>query len=139
MAYRLADGPSGIEITITADTRNALFRDALQGALEAAYGRPPGGGSYSGKVVLVQALGPTLEALLLDLVRNALKVTRDADGTIEPPRWLAFDEGRAAVNLPLVAPRSEPRALVAESAERIDGVPEPFAVRLRLAPPASRS
>jgi len=116
VAHELKESPEAIELTVTAPSREELFRSALAGLLEAAYGAPIPSGSYEGRVVPVQASGADDDALLAELAHDALRAVREEPGTVQPPRWLAFDERRATANLPLHTPRAPARALEVASA-----------------------
>lgn len=111
MPHELKEGPDAIELSVTAPTREELFREALEGLLEAAYGASVPEGRYDGRVVPVQASVSTDDGLLAELAHDALRAVRDEPGTVRPPRWLAFDERRVTANLPLHAPRAAAREL----------------------------
>lgn len=98
-----------IELAVSAPDREGLFRAALEGVLEAAYGAPLPAGEYEGYVVPVQAAGDDDDELLEGLVEDVLRAVREEPGTLCPPRWLAFDAGRVTANLPLRSPKSPSR------------------------------
>lgn len=116
MPHELKESPEAIELSVTASSREELFRSVLTGLLEAAYGAPVPAGSYDGQVVPVQASGADDDALLAELAHDTLRAVREEPGTVQAPRWLAFDERRATANLPLHTPRATARSLEVASA-----------------------
>lgn len=117
MPYELKESPEAIELSLSATTREELFRAALEGVLEASYGAPLPEGASEGRVVPVQAAGEDDGILLAGLVHDTLRAVREEPGTLRPPRWLAFDEKRVTANLPLHVPKAEARPLWVASAE----------------------
>ena len=117
MPYELKESTEAIELTVSATSREELFRAALAGALEAAYGAQVPEGSSEGRVVPVQAAGDTDDVLLAGLVDDALRATSEEAGTLRPPRWLAFDEKRVTATLPLHSPKAPARSLLVARAE----------------------
>ena len=111
MPYELKESPETIQLSVSAPSREELFRAALTGVLEAAYGAPLPEGASEGRVVPVQAAGDDDDVLLADLVDDALRAVREEPGTLRPPRWLAFDVKRVTANLPLHTPKSAARPL----------------------------
>lgn len=116
MPHELKESPEAIELSVNAPSREELFRAALTGVLEAAYGSPLPDGTYEGRVVPVQAAGSDDDVLLADLVDDTLRAVRKEPGTLRPPRWLSFDEARVTANLPVHAPKAAARSLEAASA-----------------------
>ncbi len=133
MAHELKESPEAIELSVTAPSREELFRSALSGLLEAAYGAPIPSGSYEGRVVPIQASGADDDALLAELAHDALRAVREEPGTVQPPRWLAFDERRATATLPLHTPRAPARILEVTSA-RIQAAGSEWRAVLELLP-----
>lgn len=117
MPYELKESPEAVQLSVSASSRDELFRAALTGVLEAAYGSALPEGTYEGRVVPVQAAGGDDDVLLADLVDDALRAIREEAGTLRPPRWLAFDERRVTANLPVEAPKLTSRSLEVASAE----------------------
>lgn len=113
MPHELKEGPESIALSVTAPGREELFRSALEGILAASY-PGPAEGKGDGRVVPVQAAGTDDASLLAGLVEDTLRAVREEQGTLLPPRWLAFDEHRVTANLPLTGPRAESRALAVE-------------------------
>ncbi len=121
MPYELKEGPEAIELSVSAPTREELFRAALAGVLEASYGAAVPEGTYEGRVVPVQAAGGDDDVLLADLVDDTLRAVKEEPGTLRPPRWLAFDDRRVTANLPVDTPKASSRALEVASAEVVAG------------------
>jgi hypothetical protein len=119
--YELKEGPEAIELSVSAPTREELFRAALAGVLEACYGAAVPEGSYEGRVVPVQAAGGDDDVLLVDLVDDTLRAVKEEPGTLRPPRWLAFDVRRVTANLPVDTPKASSRELEVASAEIASG------------------
>jgi hypothetical protein len=119
--HELMQGPESIELSVTASSREEMFREALAGVLEAAYDDRPAEGPYGGRVVPVQAAGSADDVLLAGLVDDTLRAAREEAGTLRPPRWLAFDERRVTATLPLHEPKSEARSLELGAAEVVAG------------------
>jgi len=109
--YELVESPESIQLSVSAPGREELFRDSLTGVLAAAYGAPLTEGTSEGRVVPLQATGDDDDALLAGLVEEALRAVQEEEGTLLPPRWLAFDVNRVTVNLPIQAPRVAARPL----------------------------
>ena len=131
MPHELTESPDAVLVSVIAPSREELFRAALTGVLEAAYGGPAPEGSYDGRVVPVQAAGGEDDVLLADLVDDTLRAVREEAGTLRPPRWLAFDENRVTANLPLHSPRAPGRPLELSRAE-VEAVDGGWAARLEL-------
>ena len=117
MPHELKESPESIELSVSATTREGLFRDALAGVLEAAYGAPLPEGAYEGRVVPVQAAGDDERSLLAGLVDDALRAVREEPGTLHLPRWMAFDEKRVTANLPFHSPKGPSRSLMVAGVE----------------------
>ncbi len=111
MPYELKESPEMVQLSISASGREELFRDALTGVLEAAYGTPLPEGTSEGRVVPLQAAGEDDDVLLSGLLDEALRAVQEEPGTLHPPRWLAFDVHRVTANLPFQAPRVAARPL----------------------------
>ncbi len=111
MTYGISETPSGLTITLAAKTRDELYRDAVKAALEAAYGGTPPAGESDGQTYPVQGAGLDDAAMLRTTFEECFEAARRAEGTLHPPRWLAFDEGRVTANLALSTPRTPVRAL----------------------------
>lgn len=120
MPHELTESPESVQVSVSAPSREELFRDALAGVLDASYGATASDGAYAGRVVPVQAAGGEDESLLADLVDDTLRAVREEAGTLRPPHWLAFDEKRVTANLPLHSPRSTARALELSQAEVVE-------------------
>lgn len=133
MPHELKSSPELIELSVTAPDRETLFREALSGVLEAAYGAPLPEGEYEGNVVPVQAAGDDDEDLLEGLVEDTLRAVRQEPGTLGPPRWLAFDVRRVTANLPLRSPKASSRTLAFGSAG-IGASPDGLEARVELVP-----
>jgi hypothetical protein len=132
--HDVKESPEAIELSVSAPSREELFRAALGGLLEVAYGSQVPEGSYEGRVVPVQAAGDDDDVLLAGLVDDALRAVREEAGTLRPPRWLAFDEKRVTATLPLHAPKAPARRLeIAGAAVRADG--GSWTATLELLPP----
>jgi hypothetical protein len=134
--YELKESTEAIELTVSATSREELFRAALAGALEAAYGAQVPEGSSEGRVVPVQAAGDTDDVLLAGLVDDALRATSEEAGTLRPPRWLAFDEKRVTATLPVHAPKAPASLLIVAKAEVSAGEGGPEALIELLRPVA---
>ena len=111
MTYGISETPSGLTITLAAKSRDELYREAVKAALEAVYGGAPPAGESDGQTYPVQGAGLDDAAMLHTLFTECFTAARRADGTLHPPRWLAFDEGRVTANLALSTPRSPVRVL----------------------------
>lgn len=131
MPHELKESPEAIELSMTARTREELFREALAGILEAAYGRPLPEGIYAGHVVPVQAAGSDDDTLLAELADDTLRAIRDEDGALQPPRWLAFDENRVTATLPMQSEKAAARPLLV-SAARVGAADDGWNARLEL-------
>lgn len=117
MPHVLTERPDAVQVSVNVPSREELFRAALTGVLEAAYGPAVAEVSDAGRVVPVQAAGSGDDDLLADLVDDTLRAIRQEDGTLRPPRWLAFDENRVTAHLPLHSPRAPSRPLELSRAE----------------------
>ena len=133
MAYQLTPVPDGLELAVTAGTREDLFRDTVQGTLEAVYGSPLPEGSYGGQVVPVQAAGSDVPAQVAEIVSDCLRAVDGASGTLHPPRWMAFDEGRVTAHLPLTSPRADARVVLLRHAVAEAASTPPWAFRFTFA------
>lgn len=111
MPHEIKETPETIELTVSAPTREELFREALAGVLEAACGVPLPEGAYEGQVVPVQAAGDDDDTLLAGLVDDTLRAVREEPGNLQPPRWFSFDEKRVTATLPLQSPKTPARSL----------------------------
>lgn len=116
MPYELKESPETIQLSVSAPSRDELFQAALAGVLEVAYGGPLSEGSSEGRVVPLQAAGDDDGVLLANLAKDALRAIREEAGTLQPPKWLAFDVHRVTANLPLHMPKSAARQLEFASA-----------------------
>ncbi len=117
MPYEMKESPGTILLTVRASGREELFREALAGVLAATYGTALPEGASEGRVVPLQAAGDDDSSLLEGLVEEALRAVREEEGTLRPPRWLAFDVDRVTVNLPLQAAGAVSRPLGVSSSE----------------------
>ena len=117
MPYELKESPETVQLSVSSPDREELFRDALTGVLAATYGTPLPEGISEGCVVPLQAAGHDDNVLLAGLVEEALRAAQEEQGTLRPPRWLAFDVNRVTVNLPVYAPKSAARVLDIARAE----------------------
>lgn len=129
MPYELKESPEIVLLSVSAPDREKLFRDALAGVLEATYGAPIPEGTSEGRVVPLQAAGDDDEVLLAGLVGEAFRATREEQGTLLPPRWLAFDVNRVTANLPLLA-RNSPLRRLETRRTRIEAGEEEWTARL---------
>ena len=111
MSYGISETPNGITIDLAAKTREELYRDAVSAALEAVYGGAPPAGDSEGQTYPVQGAGLAEGDVLRTLFSECFEAARRAEGTLHPPRWLAFDEGRVTANLVLSTPPAPVRAL----------------------------
>ena len=111
MTYGISETPSGLTITLAAKTRDELYGDAVKAALEAVYGGAPPAGESDGQTYPVQGAGRDDAEMLRTLFEECFVAAGRAEGTLHPPRWLAFDEGRVTANLALSAPETPVRAL----------------------------
>jgi hypothetical protein len=111
VSYGISETPSGLTITLAARTRDELYRDAVKAALEAVYGGAPAAGESDGSTYPVQGAGLDDAAMLRTLFTECFGAARRATGTLHPPRWFAFDEGRVTANLVLSMPKAPARAL----------------------------
>ena len=111
MTYGLTDAPSGLTITLSAKTREELYKDAAKAALLAAYGPDVNEPPAEGQFYPVQGAGRTEAEILRTFVAECLEAARRADGTLLPPRWLSFDEGRVTANLVLAPKKTAVRDL----------------------------
>ncbi len=111
MAYGISETASGLTITLAAKSRDELYRDAVNAALEAVYGGEPPAGASDGQTYPVQGAGLAEGDILRTFVTECFEAARRAPGTLHAPRWLAFDEGRVTANLALSTPKTtRPRA-----------------------------
>ena len=117
MSYELKESPETVQLSVSAPGREELFRDALTGVLEAIYGAPLPEGASEGRVVPLQAAGEDDDVLLAGLVEETLRAIQEEQGTLRPPRWLAFDVNRVTVNLPVHTLKSAARPLGVARAE----------------------
>ena len=117
MPYEMKESPEAILLSVRASGREELFREAVTGVLAATYGTPLPEGASEGRIVPVQAAGDDDSSLLEGLLEEALRAVREEEGTLRPPRWLAFDVNRVTVNLPLQTPKAVSRPLGVSSAE----------------------
>lgn len=117
MPHELKESPETIQLSVSAPSREELFRAALTGVLEAIYGAPLPEGTSEGRVVPLQAAGDDDDVLLASLVDDALQASREETGTLRPPRWLAFDLKRVTANLPVHTLASAVRPLEIARAE----------------------
>jgi hypothetical protein len=118
MPYSLKETPGEIVLDVAASGREALVRESLKGVLEALYGQGPAGGDASGQAIPIQAAGFTLGQSLRDLVAELLARAPKSEGSLGPPRWLAFDEGRLTATLPVLdAPCRTARTLQLSAAQ----------------------
>ena len=136
MPHELKESPGAIDLSVTAPDRAELFRAALAGVLDAAYGTAPPEGTNEGRVVPVQAAGDDDGVLLAGLVDDALRAIREEPGTLRPPKWLSFDENRITATLPVQTPKTAGRALEVSRAEVAAGETE-WTARLELLAPAN--
>lgn len=111
MPHELKESPEMVQLAVNASSRDELFRDALTGILEAAYGAPPPEGASEGRAVPIQAAGDDDGVLLAHLAEDALRAAREEAGTLQPPKWLAFDVNRVTANLPVHTLHSRARPL----------------------------
>lgn len=131
MPYELKESPETIQLSVHAPGREELFREALAGLLAAAYGTSLREGTSEGRFVPLQAAGGDDATLLEGLVEEALRAVREEQGTLRPPRWLAFDVDRVTVNLPFQAPKAPSRQMDLSGAEVTSGE-EGWAARIEL-------
>lgn len=111
MSYGISQTASGLTITLAAKTREELYRDAVNAALEAVYGGAPPAGASDGQTYPVQGAGLAEGDVLRTFVAECFEAARQAPGTLHPPRWFSFDEGRVTANLALSTPKTPPRSL----------------------------
>lgn len=111
MTYGISETASGLTITLAAKNRDELYREAVTAALEAVYGGTPAGGPSDGQTYPVQGAGLDDAAMLRTLFSECFVAASRAEGTLHPPRWIAFDEGRVTANLALSASRTPVRTL----------------------------
>jgi hypothetical protein len=111
VTYGISETPSGLTITLAATTRDELYREAVKAALEAVYGAAPPAGESDGQTYPVQGAGLDDAGMLRTLFEECFVAARRAEGTLHPPRWLAFDEGRVTANLALSTPKTPVRTL----------------------------
>ena len=133
MPYELKESPETVQLSVSAPNREELFQATLTGVLAATYGMPFPEGTSEGRVVPVQAAGDDDVVLLAGLVGETLRATREEQGTLLPPRWLAFDVNRVTANLPLHARKPTARRLEA-SPIRIETGADGWTARLELLP-----
>ena len=113
MPYRLDATDHGAVISLEAKSREEFLRDLVASLLEASYGRAPEGASAGGQVVPLQAAGADEAEILVNLADGTLRAVRETAGVLLPPRWLAFDENRVTVTLPVGAGPARGRFLTA--------------------------
>ena len=70
MPYELKESPETVQLSVSAPSREELFRAALTGVLAATYGAPLPEGTSEGRVVPVQAAGDDDDVLLAGLVER---------------------------------------------------------------------
>lgn len=117
MPHEVKESPEAIQVSVDAPSREELFRAALTAVLEASYRGLAAEGAYAGRIVPVQAAGEDDDVLLADLVDDTLRAISEEEGTLRPPRWLAFDEKRVTATLPVHTPGTASRPLQVASAE----------------------
>jgi hypothetical protein len=111
VTYGISEKGSSLTITLSAKTREELYRDAVRAALEAVYGGAPPAGDSDGSTYPVQGAGLDEAEMLRTLFAECFVAAARAGGTLHPPRWIAFDEGRVTANLGLSKPKAPVRAL----------------------------
>lgn len=111
MSYGISQTASSLTITLAAKTRDELYRDAANAALEAVYGGPPPAGTPDGQTYPVQGAGLAEGDILRTFFTECFEAARQAPGTLHAPRWIAFDEGRVTANLVLAEPKAPVRVL----------------------------
>jgi hypothetical protein len=111
VTYGISETPSGLTITLAAKNRDELYREAVKAALEAVYGGAPPAGEFDGQTYPVQGAGLDDASMLRTLFAECFGAARRAEGTLHPPRWIAFDEGRVTANLALSPSKTPVRAL----------------------------
>ncbi len=131
MPHELKESTGAIELSVSAPDRPELFRSALEGILEAAYGPTPLDEASEGRVVPIQAAGDRDGDLLVRLAADALRAIREERGTLGAPKWLAFDEKRVTATLPVLARESSGRTLDVSSAS-VESGDKGWAARLEL-------
>jgi hypothetical protein len=99
-------------ISVSAASREEFVRDLVSSLLEAAYGTRPEGPD-EGRVVPIQAAGADDAEILAELAADTLRAVRETAGRLRPPRWIALDEGRVTVTLPVGGDGGPPPRLTA--------------------------
>jgi hypothetical protein len=111
VTYGISETPSGLTITLAAKNRDELYREAVKAALEAVYGGAPRAGESDGQTYPVQGAGLDDAGMLRTLFSECFVAAKRAEGTLHPPRWIAFDEGRVTANLAMSRLKSPVREL----------------------------
>ncbi len=113
MPYSIETRPNGALISLSATSREEFVRDLVTSLLEAAYGKSPASAGAPERVVPIQAAGSDEAELLANLAADTLRAVGATAGTLLPPRWLAFDERRVTVTLPVAGGRHHGPVLAA--------------------------
>lgn len=116
MTYESSETPGGVQVSVEATDREALFREALAAVLALVSPASPPDPLYDASIPL-QAAGRDDRALLAGLVEGALRAASEGRGRLGPPRWLLFEAGRATANLALAAGSSTARPLTLRSVD----------------------
>ena len=132
MPYTVDSTATATVISLSAKSREELFRDLVASVLEAAFGGASAAPA-EGQIVPIQAAGDGEAELLANLVADTLRAVRETPGTLLPPHWLAFDEKRVTATLPVARGAATSRALAPRSAAVERSLPD-FKGRLELAP-----
>jgi hypothetical protein len=138
VSYTIETVPHGALISLASASREEVVRDLVASLLEAAYGAGPAGAAASGQMVPIQAAGADDRELLSNLAADTLHAIAGTDGTLLPPRWLAFDEKRVTAILPVVPTKGEARPLSLGKPLTLDPAAPGFVARLSLESPKAR-
>lgn len=111
MTYEISESRGTIHVSILAASREELWRETIRAALDAAYVGGATTSEYDGQVFPIQAVGTDDGEVLTQLLHECFEAVRTAEGRLQPPKWMAFDERRVTANLPIVTPTTPARTL----------------------------
>jgi len=135
VSYTIETNPHGAVISLASASRPEAVRDLVAALLEAAYGAGAPAAPATGQVVPIQAAGADDRDLLSNLAAGTLRAIAGTDGTLLPPRWLAFDEKRVTATLPVAPAKKEVRPLSLSRPLTVEMPSNAYAVRLSLESP----
>ena len=84
--------------------------------------RNPDPGVFDGQAIPLQAVGNNETETLTSMVKECLLAVETIDGTLQSPRWLAFDRGRVTANLPIGTARPHTHPLSLQGDVELEGM-----------------